>query len=301
MDKKIITTLVISTMLFWAINFHMAKIALKFYSPMAVAAIRFFFGVMILFPIMWMQFRSFKIPTKFSRTDWWNIFLTGFFGFFLTIYFFNKGLTTTSAINSSLIIATSTIITAILAFMLMGKKLVKLQWFAILISLLGVAIILVKGNLIELLDLKIVEGDFYILMMAIVFSLSQVIIEKKLSHLNSIITTSFASLVALILFILSSFPELISTEIPLDFTFWGSILFMGILGTGVAYAFFYKGVVVLGATKSALYMNLIPLFTVLTAFPFGEIVTPIQLVGGTVIIFGLLVFGWSRRKSGDLV
>ena len=301
MDKKIITTLVISTMLFWAINFHMAKIALKFYSPMAVAAIRFFFGVMILFPIMWMQFRSFKIPTKFSRTDWWNIFLTGFFGFFLTIYFFNKGLTTTSAINSSLIIATSTIITAILAFMLMGKKLVKLQWFAILISLLGVAIILVKGNLIELLDLKIVEGDFYILMMAIVFSLSQVIIEKKLSHLNSIITTSFASLVALILFILSSFPELISTEIPLDFTFWGSILFMGILGTGIAYAFFYKGVVVLGATKSALYMNLIPLFTVLTAFPFGEIVTPIQLVGGTVIIFGLLVFGWSRRKSGDLV
>jgi drug/metabolite transporter (DMT)-like permease len=301
MDKKIITTLVISTMLFWAINFHMAKIALKFYSPMAVAAIRFFFGVMILFPIMWMQFRSFKIPTKFSRTDWWNIFLTGFFGFFLTIYFFNKGLTTTSAINSSLIIATSTIITAILAFMLMGKKLVKLQWFAILISLLGVAIILVKGNLIELLDLKIAEGDFYILMMAIVFSLSQVIIEKKLSHLNSIITTSFASLVALILFILSSFPELISTEIPLDFTFWGSILFMGILGTGIAYAFFYKGVVVLGATKSALYMNLIPLFTVLTAFPFGEIVTPIQLVGGTVIIFGLLAFGWSRRKSGDLV
>ena len=301
MDKKIITTLVISTMLFWAINFHMAKIALKFYSPMAVAAIRFFFGVMILFPIMWMQFRSFKIPTKFSRTDWWNIFLTGFFGFFLTIYFFNKGLTTTSAINSSLIIATSTIITAILAFMLMGKKLVKLQWFAILISLLGVAIILVKGNLIELLDLKIAEGDFYILMMAIVFSLSQVIIEKKLSHLNSIITTSVASLVALILFILSSFPELISTEIPLDFTFWGSILFMGILGTGIAYAFFYKGVVVLGATKSALYMNLIPLFTVLTAFPFGEIVTPIQLVGGTVIIFGLLVFGWSRRKSGDLV
>jgi drug/metabolite transporter (DMT)-like permease len=246
---------------------------------------------------MWVQYKSPKLPLKFSKKDWWYIFLTGFFGFFLTIYFFNKGLTTTSAINSSLIIATSTIITAILAFFTMGRKLVKLQWLAILISFFGVAVILVKGDLAQLLNLKIEDGDFYILMMAIVFSISQIIIEKNLSHVDSIVTTSFASLAALILFILSCLPELVSTPVPTDFAFWGSILFMGILGTGVAYAFFYKGVVKLGATKSALYMNLIPLFTVLTAFPFGEIVTPIQLVGGAIIIFGLLIFGWSKRSS----
>ncbi len=297
MNKKIITLFVITTMLFWAINFHMAKIALEYYSPMAVAAIRFFFGVIILFPIMWVQYKSPKLPVKFSKKDWWNIFLTGFFGFFLTIYFFNKGLTTTSAINSSLIIATSTILTAILAFFAMGRKLIKLQWLAIIISFLGVAIILVKGDLAQLLNLKIEDGDSYILMMAIVFSISQIIIERNLSHVDSIVTTSFASLAALILFILSSLPELISVPIPTDFAFWGSILFMGILGTGVAYAFFYKGVIELGATKSALYMNLIPLFTVLTAFPFGEIVTPIQLFGGAIIIFGLLFFGWSKRKK----
>lgn len=283
-------------MLFWAINFHMAKIALEYYSPMAVAAIRFFFGVIILFPIMWVQYKSPKLPAKFSKKDWWNIFITGFFGFYLTIYFFNKGLTTTSAINSSLIIATSTIITAILAFFTMGRKLVKLQWLSILISFFGVAVILVKGDLAQLLDLKIEDGDFYILMMAIVFSISQIIIEKNLSHVDSIVTTSFASLAAMILFILSCLPELISIPIPTNLDFWGSILFMGILGTGIAYAFFYNGVVKLGATKSALYMNLIPLFTVLTAFPFGEIVTPIQLIGGAIIIFGLLIFGWSKRQ-----
>jgi drug/metabolite transporter (DMT)-like permease len=297
MNKKIITLLVIITMLFWAVNFHMAKIALRYYSPMAVAAIRFCFGVLVLFPIMWVQYKSSKLPTKFSKKDWWNIFLAGFFGFFLTIYFFNKGLTTTSAINSSLIIATSTIITAMLAFFLLGKKLVKIQWLAIFISFFGVAIILVKGDLAQLLDLKIAAGDSYILMMAIAFSTSQIIIEKNLSHVDSIVTTSFASLIALVLFILSSLPELVSKEVPTDFAFWGSILFMGILGTGVAFAFFYKGIVVLGATKSSLYMNLIPLFTVLTAFPFGEIITPIQLVGGGVIIFGLLIFGWSRRRK----
>ena len=283
-------------MLFWAINFHMAKIALEYYSPMAVAAIRFFFGVIVLFPIMWVQYKSPKLPVKFSKKDWWNILLTGFFGFFLTIYFFNKGLTTTSAINSSLIIATSTILTAILAFFAMGRKLVKLQWLAIIISFLGVAIILVKGDLAQLLNLQIEEGDVYILMMAIVFSTSQIIIEKNLSHVDSIVTTSFASLAALVLFILSSLPELVSVPVPSDLAFWGSILFMGILGTGLAYAFFYKGVVELGATRSALYMNLIPLFTVLTAFPFGEVVTPIQLFGGGVIIFGLLIFGWSKRR-----
>lgn len=289
------------TMFFWAINFHAAKIALEYYSPMAVAGFRFFFGTLVLFGVLFFQQKSFKLSFSFSTKDWWFIFLVAFFGFYLTIYFFNKGLTTTSAVNSSLIISTSTIITAIFAFFLMGKKLTIVQWFSILFSFFGVAVILVKGDFAQLLKLEIAAGDFYILMMALVFSFSQVIVDKYLKNVDAIAMTTFATLIALILFVVSSFTELTSTALPSALPFWGSILFMGVLGTGLAYAAFYYGLVRLGATKTTLFMNLIPFFTVLTAYPFGETVYLIQMVGGSIIIVGLLLFGWAKAKKVEAV
>ncbi|MFK7948762.1 MAG: EamA family transporter, partial [Saprospiraceae bacterium] len=82
-----------------------------------------------------------------------------------------------------------------------------------------------------------------------------------------------------------------------SFDFWTSILFMGILGTGLGYAVFYLSIVELGATKTTLFMNLIPFFVVLIAIPFGEQLLFSQLIGGLIIILGLLIFNWQKRKT----
>jgi len=207
------------------------------------------------------------------------------------------GLKTTSAINGSLIIATSPAITAIFASIMLKSKLSLLQWIAIILSFFGVLLILLKGDISALMKLSIETGDIYMLLMAIVFSMSQIIISKYLSHVDSLVLTTITSIMSLVLFVLFSMKELIITEIPTDFSFWSSILFMGILGTGIAYSAFYYCIVKLSATTSSLYMNLIPFFTVLLAFPFGEKIYGIQLVGGGIIIIGLLIFGFSKKKD----
>lgn len=297
MSKTITLLLLVITMLFWAANFHVVKIALNTYSPLGVAAWRFFFGIISLFIILYFQFGSSLFKFKFSVKEWWYMFLTSFFGFFLTIYFFNLGLKTTSAVNGSLIIATSPAITAIFTFLFQKKKVTFIQWLAIGISFFGVAIILVKGDFSKLTQLQFEIGDVYILLMAIVFSLSQIIVSKYLPHIDATVMTTITSLMAFILFTLFSLPELLSTPIPYDLYFWSSILFMGILGTGIAYTAFYFCVVKLGATTSTLYMNLIPFFAVLLAFPFGEVIHTIQVLGGILIILGLLLFEFSKKDT----
>ncbi len=292
--------LLVFTMLFWAANFHLVKIALKFYSPMAVASWRFFFGVLGLFVILGVQFGKKLFVLRVSRFEWRHLFLTSFFGIFLTIYFFNAGLKTTCAINGSLIIATSPAITALFSFLFLKRRLGILPWSAMMLCFLGVALILVKGDLGKLSGLQFEKGDLFILMMAIVFSLSQIIINKYLAQMNAVLMTSLGSLIALLLFAGFSFSEVVSKPFPLDAGFWWSVLFMGLMGTAFAYTAFYYCVVRVGATTSTLYMNLIPFFTVVLAFPFGEKLLGVQIVGGMIIIIGLLIFSTTKKKVPSL-
>lgn len=299
MKKGTHVILLIITMLFWAGNFHVVKIALEFYSPMGVAAMRFLLGAIVLLIIVYKQFGKRLFKFEFSKREWGHMFLTSFFGIFLTIYFFNQGLRTTSAINGSLIIATSPAITAMFSFAFMKRKVTLTQWIAIVISFTGVVIILVKGDFNRLSQLQFESGDVYILLMAIVFSLSQIIVSKYLSQVDAIIMTTITSFMALVLFAIFSIPELISTELPSDIIFWASIVYMSVLGTGIAYTAFYYCVVKLGATISTLYMNLIPFFAVLLAIPFGETIDFSQITGGCIVIGGLLLFNLNQKLRGS--
>ncbi len=289
--------LLVFTMFAWGANFHLTIITLDYYSPMGVATWRFLLGVLGLLVILFWRFGKELFRFKFSPKEWWNLFLTAFFGIFLTIYFFNAGLETTSAINGSLIIATSPAITAVLSFFMEKKRLKPVQWFAIGLSFFGVLLILIKGDLNRLAQLQFEIGDVYILLMALVFSFSQIIVAKNLSHVNSILMTTVASVFSLIFFLIFSSSELFSVPIPSSTDFWYSMLFMGLIGTALAYGAFYYSVIKVGATNATLYMNLIPFFAVVLAFPFGEKIYSVQLVGGLIIISGLMLFGLSKRKK----
>ncbi|MCJ7465328.1 MAG: DMT family transporter [Maribacter sp.] len=295
MKKMFPILLLVLTMLFWAANFHLVKIALKFYSPLGVASWRFFFGVLGLMVILYLQFGKKLFAFRISRQEWWYLFLTSFFGIFLTIYFFNAGLKTSSAINGSLIIATSPAITALFSFLFQQKRLGILQWVAMGLCFFGVALILVKGDLGKLLSLQFEIGDLYILMMAVVFSLSQIIVSKYLTRMDAILMTSLGALIALPMFAAFSFSELMTNPFPQDVGFWSSVVFMGLLGTAFAYSAFYFCVVRVGPTTSTLYMNLIPFFTVVLAYPFGEKILGIQVIGGFIIIAGLLLFNIMKK------
>lgn len=295
MNRSITLLMLILTMLFWAVNFHVTKIALEYYSPMAVAFWRFLFGAVILIAVMAIQYGNRLLKIRVSLRSFGFICLVSFFGTFLTIYFFNKGLQTASAVSGSLILSTSPIITAVLAYFFLKRKFSQLQFFAMMVSIVGVMILLVKGDFSQLLAMELESGDLYILGMALVFSLSQIIVDKYLSGVNAVLMTTLSIIIGLLIFAAVSMSELMSTTLPSDMSFWMSIGFMGIFGTGIGYVAFYYAVVKLGATTTALYGNLIPFFTVMLAFPFGEEVFTAQLIGGFVIIVGLLLFGQSKK------
>jgi drug/metabolite transporter (DMT)-like permease len=71
---------------------------------------------------------------------------------------------------------------------------------------------------------------------------------------------------------------------------WLALLYSGVISMGVAYFFWYRGLRVLGPTRTAVYTNLQPIIALLVAWAFiGETPTIFQGVGATTIVAGVFL------------
>jgi drug/metabolite transporter (DMT)-like permease len=88
-----------------------------------------------------------------------------------------------------------------------------------------------------------------------------------------------------------AWPEISSAHWSgLSLTGWGSIVYSGIFSLVVAYYFFYRGVRVIGPTRTTMYSNLQPLIAVFVAWVMlSETPTIWQCIGMIGIMTGLLL------------
>ena len=71
---------------------------------------------------------------------------------------------------------------------------------------------------------------------------------------------------------------------------WGALAYSGLLALALAYLFWYRGVRVLGPTRTAMYSNLQPVIALLVAWPaLGEVPTVVQIAGAVAIMFVILL------------
>ena len=78
------------------------------------------------------------------------------------------------------------------------------------------------------------------------------------------------------------------TQIPAEA--WVPLVGVGIVSTAVALQTFYAGARRIGAAQASLVSTVEPIYTiVLAALLFAETLTPIQLLGGGLVIVGVLI------------
>ena len=84
-------------------------------------------------------------------------------------------------------------------------------------------------------------------------------------------------------------------QIPSDA--WLPLIGVGIVSTAIALQAFYAGARRIGAAQASLVSTVEPIYTIILAsILFGETLTPIQLVGGALVIVGVLI-----AQSGQLM
>ncbi len=273
----------------WAGNAIAGRILVGSISPITLSAVRWGLAALLLLPFGW---RIFK-PNSALWKNKIRFLLLGLFGVGSYNVLLYLALQTSTAINVTLIGASMPIWMLFIGAVFYQAKPSLLQMLGAVVSLIGVGVVLSRGNLLALQSMEVVLGDLLIMLATILWAFYSWMLsrpgsstERQWPWADFLMAQVFVGLLWTTLF--DGF-EIAAGQAYLDLNWWtGSlILFVAVGPSLIAYRCWGLGVNGAGPTMAAFFANFIPLFTaLLSAAMLGE---PPQLFHG--LAFALIVIG----------
>ena len=290
MNKKMAILLATLSAIFWGANFNVGKILIGYFAPLNLAMIRFLCSFILIIPIvLWVENRSTII--QMIRRNLWIYLVLSIIGIVGYNGLFFEGLKYTTPINAALIMATNPPLTMLLARLFLKESMNINQKIGTFVSLIGIGIVITHGSLTELLHLQLSVGDMVIMLANLCWALYGVIARCYLKQSTPLITTASTMFIgAVILMIVTGYKTTLSPALfDQAVNVYGALIYMVVFGTVLAYLFWNYGISQLGAGKTAIFFNLIPVVTTGIAFFLGQTITSVQMMGGAGVIFGVLL------------
>ena len=283
----------------WGINFSVVKSAISGpdapFTPFGFNALRFAVAALTL--LILLRRTGEAVPA--SRRDWLAIAGLGLFGNLLYQVFFITGIDRTSPANSSLILATTPVIVALIGVALRLDRLAAPAWLGIVMSLAGMVVVVLGNGASAAADRSTssLPGDLLIFGATVVWSIYTMLAAPLLKRYSATMVTSLSLTIGALPIILIALPDLSRLDgntIPI--TGWGAAIFSGMFGLAAAYVMWNRGVKVIGGARTAVYSNLIPI--VAAAFAWlarGDAITVYHLIGAAIVLTGIQLTRLGRR------
>jgi len=280
MGNANIYSLVIITTVFWGANFVLGGYVLHDISPFWAASMRFVLGTLLMLSIvLWKRERLIE-PLRKNLATYLLLGVTGIVAFNL---FFFEALRYTSANNAALIMATNPLLTTLLAAIMLGERPGMRHFTALPIALAGVAIVITHGSMSRLVALHFSSGDLLMLGANLCWALYNILCRRYMPAGSPLVNTAWimaAGAVVLLVIALGSNTPLVLLGAKAALSM--SIIVVG--GTVVAYLFWSMGIVRLGAARTAIFLNLVPVFAMLLGVLVNTPPTEAQLFGGLLVL-----------------
>ena len=287
------TLLLTLTALLWGGNAVAGKFAVGHISPLLLTAARWGLASVILI-VLGRRHLLRDWPLIRARLPY--LFAMGTLGFAAFNGLFYTALLYTTAINTTIIQAGMPMFIFILGFLFFRERTSRAQAMGYSLTLTGVAVAAFRGEFGQSASLDINRGDLIMLAAALLYAAYSVALKAKpkihwLSFLAVLVTS--AALAALPMALYESTTE--GFIWPATVTGWSVVAYTAIFPSILAQGFYIRGVELLGGNKSALYLNLVPIFGALfSVILLGENFHLFHGVALTLVIAGIML---ARRLS----
>ena len=227
--------------------------------------------------------------------------IMGFTGICIYNLFFLGALNYIEAGRSALFVSLSPVMTVVAAAIIFKEKLSKLNYFGVLLAFLGTIIVVSRGQFSSLLDGAFGQGEA-MMSGAVCCWVIYTLCIRKVAPLSAQLTTTYAILWGLLFLLVSAIPQLESWQaIHISTMNWLAMLYLGALGTVLAFVWYAQGIEQIGASRTVIFNNLVPCFAViLSFFLLKETVTWAMLLGGIFCFAGVILTN-KKAKSGSTV
>jgi len=284
---------------FWGLNFHFAKIMLEESNFIEAGAWRYIVGVIGVFLFLAVS-RKEKSTIELPYT---GLMLVGFIGLFGFNLFFFSGLMYTSPVNAALIVALNPITTIILSAFILKTGIKRHQVIGAIVSFAGVLYLLSQGQFENLYSLKINKGDVLIFIGNVLFAFQHVWVKKYKNEMPNLTFTAYTNVICLLGFLMALLLSPVELSFDHSQNYWLVSLGIGFLGTAAAYLLWNYCISQIGANRTSIYINLVPLTAAFSASFFGVSIYGFHYISGSIILIGVAIIeserfiGKGRKKK----
>ena len=289
-NSRLIYILMFFVAFFWGLAWPVGRILATdlLNYPFSVMFLRYIFAVPVLFGWLWFKEGN-VIPLK---RDYSYLLLLAFTSVFLYQVGYMYGMQKTAASDASLIIGFNPVSVSILSVFILSHNLTRNGVLGILLSFIGVLLIFLASPNLDIDFYDRIVGNAYIMLGAFAYaiyvvSMRRYVLLTQHKPLSSLATISWASLVGCILFV-----PFVILEAPWERIWnnqeWLLIAYLGVLSTALCYVFFAMGIETIGANKAASFINVVPIFGILSSWIWiGENLGFVQIISFVLIYYGV--------------
>jgi drug/metabolite transporter (DMT)-like permease len=263
----------------WGITFVFSKNALQVVGPFAYNTIRMTLGAITLALLVGRDWQN------VNRRYFWPSLVTGFV-LFLSYASQAYGLQFTTASKAGFLTGTNLVYVPIFSAILLRRAPSLTTITGVILAFIGLYLLSIEG---EIGNLSLAPGDFWVALSGIGWALYVIALANYSPRLNVVVYS------ALHIFVAASMSSLgwLFFE-PLYVPVTSMALWVGVISTG----FFILGLGtsiqtwvtrLVSPTRVALIAALEPVFAAVAGWWIGEIITLRIIIGGTLIIFGMLI------------
>ena len=269
--------------LFWGASFIATKYLLDELTPETIISMRLILAILFLLMIALFQKRDFSINLK-SHTYILLLAIIAVFHLWIQV----TGLKFTTASNTGWIIGTAPIFMALLGLFFFKEKLNALKVTGIIIATFGLLLLVGNGNPTNI-DLIKNKGDLLVLSSAFTWGIYSMVNKKISLNYSPVMTILYLFIMMAIIIIPFTINNTaVNSVINLSGVGWISILFLGLLCSGVSYVIWAYALREMESAKVGAYLYFEPFVTVIAAWIFlNEDITLFMILSGLIITAGV--------------
>ena len=288
--------LLIASSLFWSGNFFTGKIAALYdLTPFKLSFLRWSLAFILLLPF---TYKRIILDLNKYKKNLPYLTITSILGVTIFNSFTYLSLQTSMVINSSIMASITPLLIILFSWLIFKTQTYFMQFFGIILSIIGVLLIISKANLNNLINLDFNIGDLWMLAAVFSWGLYSVLLKKIDSTLTQLATLEVMIFIGLIfIFPFYFFESLNNSFLPKDSNEILMITYVAIFASITSFFAWNKGVSILGANKASLFLHLIPVFSSMWAILFlDEIFSFFHLLGTVFIIFGIVLSNVNKKR-----
>lgn len=284
--------LLIILSIIWGSSFILMKEGLFTYSSQEVAALRISIAWLFLVPFL---IKYYKIDLK---KHYKGLLFSGVFGNLIPAFLFTKAETEISSSLAGMLNALTPIFTVIVGYLFFKQKITKYHVIGLLFGFVGAIGIIYFGNNTE--TSKNTLYCLFVVLATICYAISVNGINTYLNDISPFTATvwSFMMIGPIAIIYLFGFTDVVKHTVN-NATASSSLFYISILaifGSALSVIAFNKLIQISGTVFASSCTYLVPIFAIAWGFLYHEDVKPLQLAMITVVVLGVWIINYGKKK-----